>query len=462
MLNSALRQTTGADHSTGYPPAPYAWYVVVLLTLAYVISFVDRQILALLVVPIQRDLALSDTQMSLLLGPAFAVFFAVFGIPAGRLADRGNRRTIIAVGITLWCLMTTLCGLARTYLQLFVTRIGVGVGEATLGPCALSLITDYFPLQRRTRALGFYAMGVSVGAALALLVGGRVVNWVYAAPPLELPLIGAIHAWQAVFLLVGMPGLLLALLMLTVKEPARRERLQAGGADVAGVSLRTALDFVLERRQAYGGLFLAMSGATTLGYGFLSWLPTLFVRSWDWTIPQIAAAQGMAMLIAGPLSANGAGWLADRLFATGRRDAHLVIFLWGALLMLVSGVALPLVPDPWLAVAMLGVNVLGSAGLTAVAMAALLVITPNELRGQVSALFYLVINLCGMSLGPTAVALLAEYVFAGPASIGPAMAAVALVAGLVCSVAAWVSTPAYAARVTETAEWRTDQPVVKC
>jgi MFS family permease len=201
--------------------------VVVVLTAAYIVSFIDRQILALLVVPIQRDLGLSDTQMGLLLGPSFAVFFALFGIPIGRLADRGTRRNIVAVGIAAWCAMTALCGLARNCLQLLVARIGVGVGEATLGPCALSLISDYFPAERRARPLGFYAMGVSVGSALALLIGGKVVAWVFAAPSLLLPLLGELRAWQAVFLVVGAPGLLMSLLMLTVREPPRREVLHA-------------------------------------------------------------------------------------------------------------------------------------------------------------------------------------------------------------------------------------------
>ncbi|MBT6960110.1 MAG: MFS transporter, partial [Rhodospirillaceae bacterium] len=141
------------QESRPYPPTAYAWYVVVILTLAYVVSFIDRQIMALMVEPIRRDLDISDTQISLLLGLAFAIFYTVLGIPLGRLADTYNRRKIIIVGVVVWCAMTAACGLARNYVQLFAARIGVGVGEAALSPSALSMISDYFPKETRARAV---------------------------------------------------------------------------------------------------------------------------------------------------------------------------------------------------------------------------------------------------------------------------------------------------------------------
>jgi len=143
-------QTATADTGkSGYPSPVYSWYVVVVLTVAYMFSFLDRQILALLIEPIRQDLEITDFQISLLLGLAFGIFYTALGIPIGRLADRRSRRGIIAVGVTIWCLMTAACGLARNFSQLFLARIGVGVGEATLNPSAYSLISDYFPRQRR-------------------------------------------------------------------------------------------------------------------------------------------------------------------------------------------------------------------------------------------------------------------------------------------------------------------------
>ncbi|MBL8630849.1 MAG: MFS transporter, partial [Rhodospirillaceae bacterium] len=186
-----------------YPSSTYSWYVVGILTLAYILAFLDRQIMALMVGPIKRDLGISDTEMSLLLGLAFALFYTILGLPIGRWADKGSRRAIIGWGITVWCFMTAACGLARNYTTLFLTRIGVGVGEATLAPSALSLISDYFPKEKRGRAISFYNAGVGLGAALALILGGQIIQYVSAAPPVTLPILGEMYAWQTVFFVVG-------------------------------------------------------------------------------------------------------------------------------------------------------------------------------------------------------------------------------------------------------------------
>jgi MFS family permease len=215
---------------SGYPSAGYAWYVVVVLTIAYTVSFIDRQIMALMVEPIRRDLEISDTQMSLLLGLAFAVFYTLLGIPIARLADRYSRRGIIAAGIAVWCFMTAACGLSRNYAQLFLARVGVGVGEAALSPSALSMMSDYFPKETRGRAVAFYTMGISMGVGLAMILGGQVIALVSQAPPVTLPVVGQLFAWQTVFVVVGLPGILVAALMLTVREPPRKGRMTGGGA----------------------------------------------------------------------------------------------------------------------------------------------------------------------------------------------------------------------------------------
>ena len=439
-----------------YPRASYAWYVTVVLTLAYVVAFLDRQILALLVEPIKADLGVSDTQISLLLGLAFGIFYTLMGIPIGRLADRASRRKIIAVGISIWCVMTACCGLARNYTQLFLARIGVGVGEATLGPSALSLISDYFPPERRARPLGFYGMGVSVGAGIALLVGGQVIRMVMDAPPLNLPLFGELQAWQTVFLLVGLPGLLIALLMTTVREPVRHGKMEfvdAAGHQSDTPSVRVAAGFLAKRWKAYAGVFLGMTGGTILGYGLLSWLPALFIRTWGWDIGTVASVQGTVMLIAGPISVNLAGWLADRSYRAGNRDAHLRIFAGFSAVMLISAVALPLMPGAWLAAGVLFINILGSAGITAVSTAALMMITPNQLRGQVSAIYYFIISIFGLTVGPTAVALLTDFVFGDEAMLRYSLAIVAALAGLIAVAAPLLFLRAYRKAVDEAQAW---------
>jgi len=202
-----------------YPRARYAWFVVGVLMVAYIFSFVDRQILGLLVGPIRADLNITDTQMSLLMGFSFALFYTFFGIFFGRLADSKSRRTIIAVGIAIWSVMTAGCGLARTYWQLLMTRIGVGVGEAALSPSAYSLITDTFPPHRLAFALSVYGMGIYLGSGMAFLLGGYVVGFAESGGEFVFPFVGTIRPWQAVFFMIGLPGLVFSGFLYTIREP---------------------------------------------------------------------------------------------------------------------------------------------------------------------------------------------------------------------------------------------------
>ncbi|MDB2510191.1 MFS transporter, partial [Pseudomonadales bacterium] len=200
---------------TPWPPARLAWHAVILLGVANLFSFVDRFMLSLVVGPLKRTFDLSDTEVGLLQGLAFGVFYTLLGIPIGRLADRYNRRTIVGWAVALWSLMTALFGLARNYTELFLCRMGVGVGEAALNPCAVSLISDYFPEEKRATALGVYTMSAFIGGGLAILLGGTLVTYLESLGALALPVIGEIEAWQLAFICVGTPGLFVGLLMMT-------------------------------------------------------------------------------------------------------------------------------------------------------------------------------------------------------------------------------------------------------
>jgi MFS family permease len=443
------------EHATddNYPPAPYAWYVVVVLTIAYIISFLDRQILALLVEPISADLNISDTQMSLLGGLAFAIFYTVLGVPIGRLADRRSRRGIIAVGITIWCAMTAACGLAKNFVQLFLARVGVGVGEATLNPSAFSLISDYFPRERRGRAISFYNMGVSVGAGIAMVVGGQIISWVFEAPPLDIPVVGQLFPWQTVFLLVGLPGLFVALLMITVKEPPRKGKMSVGDSASDEIPIREVITFLLTRWKTYGSIFMGMSIVTIIGYGYFFWVPTMFLRTWDWTIPEIAQAYGIVLLIFGPIGVNLGGWIADRMYRNGRRDAHMRVTLYGAILLIPSSILVPLMPNGELAVLMLIPVTIGGAIPSATAASALMMIIPNQLRAQTTALYYFVINVFGLTIGPTAIALITDEYFGDPAALRYSMAIVIGVAGVIAMFFLVASIKHYRASVIEADQW---------
>jgi MFS family permease len=439
-----------------YPAPAYAWYVVSILTGAYVLSFLDRQILALLVDPIRRDLGISDTQVSLLGNLAFGIFYTFLGLPIGRAADRHSRRGIIAAGISIWCCMTAACGLARTFPQLFLARVGVGVGEAALNPAALSMISDYFPRERRGRALTFYNMGVSLGAGLALIFGGQIIAWVFAAPPVHVPFLGQLKAWQTVFLLVGLPGLAIALLMLTVREPVRRDRLAPegpGGGSGKPLSLRAALDFLKVRRKTYLTHFLGMSVVTILGYSFFFWIPSMFVRTWGWTIPEISLAYGVITLVGGPIGVNLGGYIADRLYQRGYKDGLMRTCLFGsACLFVPASLLVPLMPTPTLALIMLVPSTIGGALVTATGAAALMMLAPNQLRAQTTALYYFTINVLGL-LGPTAVGMVTDFVFADEAALRWSLAIVSAVASTLGLAFLATNLRYYRAGVIEAESW---------
>lgn len=447
---------TEPERNGAYPPPTYAWYVVVVLTIAYVVSFLDRQILALLVEPIRSDLGLSDTQMGLVMGAAFALFYTVLGIPIGRLADRYSRRGIIAVGITIWCVMTAACGLSRNFAQLFLARVGVGVGEATLNPSAFSLISDYFPRERRGRAVSFYNMGVSIGAGIAMIVGGWIIAVVSDAPPVVLPAVGELFAWQTVFLVVGLPGLIVAMLMATVREPARRGKIRiatADGSETEVLSIRHTAGYLRDRWRLYGSHFLGMSVVTCIGYAYLFWIPTMFIRTWQWDIPRISLTYGLVNLIAGPIGVNLAGWLADRLYRRGRQDGHMRACFVFAFLFIPGSMLAPLMPTAELAVGMLVPASIGAAGVTATGAAALMMVTPNQLRAQTTALYYFVINMIGLSIGGAAVGAITDYVFGDELALRYTLALVATGAGLVGFVFLWINLRFYRQAMAEADTW---------
>ena len=388
----------------------YRWYVVGVLTLAYLISFLDRQILALMVEPIKDDLNLTDTQISLLMGFAFSLFYVTMAIPLGRLADRKSRRVIITVGIVFWSLMTAACGLAAKFSHLFLARVGVGVGEASLSPSAISMIADYFPSAQRGRAIGTFHMGVSLGAGVAMVLGGFVVSYVATAAPLELPVFGVLKSWQYVFLLVALPGLFVAvLMMLTVKEPPRTEVLATASG---GMSFVEALAYLWQRRRVYVSLFLGMTVVTIVGYAYFSWVAAMFIRQYGWTIGEVGKTYGAMIMLVGPTGILTGGWLVDRIEQKGRHDAPVIVALIGAIITLPAVLLMPMMPNGFWAMLMIASSSLGLSMGTAAGAVAVVMVTPNQMRGQTIAIYNLTLSVFGLIIGPTGVAILTDFLFA--------------------------------------------------
>ena len=411
-----------------WPRSGAAWSMVALLTLAYLFSYVDRTILGLLIQPIKADLSLTDEQIGWLLGPAFAVFYATMGLPFGWLVDRKRRTWIIAGGIALWSAATAACGLARSFGQLFVARMSVGVGEAVLSPAAFSIISDSFPPERRGKPIAVYSMAITLGTGLASLIGAAVLTWAKARPELSLPGVGDIAPWQATFLAVGIPGFLVSLAFLFRRDPPRQAARSVDAA-LAGNGMRDTLRYVGARWTTYVSFVSLMCVVTIVAYSH-GFLPATFERTWGWAPETYAARTGVATLLIGPATYLAAGFLSDHWAARGVTDAPLRI-LTAAILLLVPTAALPmLMPTAWAAFGILCLNTVALGAASATGVTALLSITPATIRGQVIALYYMAISLTGLLLGPTTVGLLSTRVF-GEDDIRYAMATLPILYGVV-------------------------------
>ncbi len=416
---------TETDEDGAWPNPVYSWYVVGVLMLAYTNSFIDRQILSLLIEPIRASLDISDTQVSLLAGLAFSIFYTLMGVPIARLADERNRKVIIATGVACWSAMTALCGITHSFWQLFLARVGVGVGEATLSPAAFSIMADYFPKHKLARAFSVYSMGVYFGAGLALIIGGIVVRMVSTAGSVELPVIGKVLPWQLTFFCVGLLGLPIFLLVLTIREPVRRG-LKAAGVPKEGnaSSLPVLLAFLRLNRATVILHFLAFSAVGIGIVGFMTWTPTLFIRTWGWEASSIGLAYGAIMFTLGTAGVYTGGFVADWLERRGHKDATLRAALYAGILSIPCAIATPLLPTGELALVGLGVTSFLLAFPQGLPAAALQVVTPNPLRAQMTALYFLVGNLIALGFGPTLVALVTDYGFGDPMKLRYSMAVV--------------------------------------
>lgn len=403
-MNQPIFETIGAEARPAQS-LRYGWYVAIVLMLCNTLSFIDRQILGLLAPLIKQELSLSDTKIGLLQGLAFGIFYTLLGMPMGRIVDRGNRRNLVAAGIFCWSLMTAACAAARGFWTLFLARMGVGVGEATLSPSAFSLLSDYFPRERLGTALSIFSMGVFFGSGSALIVGGLV--------------IGAVGSWRLTFLIVGLPGLLAGLLMFTIKEPARRNLL---GGKVSRLSLGEVFGQVKLRWQSVAGICLAFAFQAMCNYAQQAWLPTYFVRAHGWLPRQAGLTLGVISLATGLLGAYLGGALCDRWQRGGKADAPLRV---GVLATACAGIFFSLAlatPALNFQLALLVPAFFFLAMPIGSSYASLQLILPNQVRGQIGALQVFTLNLIGLILGPFLPGFFNDYVFRDPQLVGWSLA----------------------------------------
>jgi len=399
----------------------YAWYVVVVLMLCYALSFIDRQILSLLVEPIKADLKLSDTEFSLLQGMSFAIFYTFVGLYMGKLADTRNRRNIIVAGVTAWSVMTALCGFAKSFTHLFLARVGVAVGEATLSPAAYSITGDYFRKEQLARAMSTYSVGVFLGSGLAFVVGGALISSV--PETATLPWIGHVSAWQMVFLVVGLAGIPFALLVLTVREPKRGRFSEASELVDHSITVGKSLRYFGQHWRFYAPHFVGFSMLTTIGYAFHSWIPAFFIRTHGWSASDIGLTYGTINIVAAPLGVLAGGWFGDKLAKAGNTDAFLKGPILGAipLWLLAASATAPFITAPQVTLIILCALHFFASFHAGMAVAALHTATPISMRSQATAAYLFVINLIGLGGGPLVVALLTDFVFQDEGMIGSSL-----------------------------------------
>jgi MFS family permease len=402
---------------------------------AYVVSFVDRLILGLLVQPLKADLGISDTQVGLLAGIGFALFYTVMGVPLARLADRSNRKWLIVAGVALWSAATAASAFATSFAWLLLARVAVGVGEATLAPAASSMIADYFPRDRVARALGVYSTGVYLGAGVALLAGSLVVAAVTRGGPLLLAGLGTFNTWQLAFLLAALPGVLVVALMLTVREPPRLEHSGAGpgAAGVAAPSLRDLRRFLLANRRLLGAHCVGYGALGTAVTAWLVWAPEMLRRAHGIPISEAAFVYGVLLVTLGTAGPFLGGWWSQRLAARGYADAEIRVSMIATLLLTPLVIAAPLMPSLAVTATVLAPVVLLLAVPQGLAATVLQLIAPNRLRGQVLSSFMLVAVLLAYLIGPTAVPLIATRIFGSDQALDRALA---LLCGLLIPLAA--------------------------
>jgi MFS family permease len=432
MADADCPARTASTPSLPWPSARVAWTAMIALALVRLSAQLDAGVMALLVEPIKKDLGLSDSAVAPLLGLAFTLFHLGLAVPMAVLADRWSRKTLLALGVTVWSLMTAACGLANSFTGLFWARVGVGAGESVNGPPTYSMIADLFPRERLARAISVMNLGSIGGRGLSLVIGAVVIQMLAHSELPTLPLIGRPRHWQAVFFLVGLPGLAIALTVYFLPEPVRR------GLRGQSANVLTVLRHIAANRRYFLPLFAAvMLGGMESG-GSAQWRPSFFVRTYGWTAQQAGFVSGISELVTGPLGLFLGTMLAER-FARRQTDGELRVVAIGWACATPCMIVAPLVDNVWLSVALFALSGMFAMMSAPTQNAALQSVTPNEMRGQLTALYLLAYTLASQGVGPSFIAAitnglvqdeaLLRYALAGSAAVVMPLAVVVMLLG---------------------------------
>lgn len=401
-----------------WPSAFYSWGAVSILTFAFMLAYVDRIIISMIVDPLKADLGISDFQVSLLQGVSFTLFYSTMGVPIAYIVDRHSRTRIIALGVAVWSIATAACGFVQHFWQLFLMRIGVGVGEGTLQPSAFSMISDLFPPHRLGIAMSVYSLGAFMGAAFAFLLAGALIDLAEFLAAINFPVFSALRPWQAVFVTVGAPGVLVAVMVLLLREPRRRHQTQ---------SIVSEAPFMAQLKKnwrAYSAHGIGFGLITLANQSIYAWTPSLLQRVHGLSPAESGTRLGLVFLISGPIGILVGGTLCDYLIKRGRSDASLWVGVMAAVGVFPFILLGPMAGSANMLLALyvpLGFFLSFSFGAAA---AGIQVITPSNCRARASAFYVLVINLLGLGIGPTATAYFTVHVFKNDLAVGQSLAVV--------------------------------------
>lgn len=414
--------------TAGYGPqnlAPFrAWYAVLIVSLVSIFAQIDRGVITLLVTPIKRDLDLTDVEVSMLIGVAFSLFYVGASIPLARLADRWSRRGVLSLALAAWSTATAACALAQTFMQFFVLRGLIGGFEGVKSPCSTSMIADLVPRQHLARAFAIFTAATTGGAALALVVGGALLSLFAKMPPVSLPLVGELRDWQLIFLAVGLPGVLFAI-VLRLSVP---ESLPATAKEQRDASFVRVMRYTVEHRRVFFP-YMAISSLNAISGGAIAtWRPVFFERTYDWDpafagplLGSTALAASLLGLFTGPIAAE---WLGRR-----REDANMSLVMIGYLVALPLQAASLLAPSGALSLILGTVAMVCTLSAVPAQLAALQIISPREMRSQTSALYFITLNVIGIAGGPFLTALATDWLFGAEEMLRYSLLIVLLVTG---------------------------------
>jgi MFS family permease len=466
-----------------WPRAGRSWYAVFLAGMTVLTLFANNGIVSLLLQSIKRDLQLSDTQVSLIVGFAAAAFNAIVSLPVSRLVDVVSRKLILGTGLLVVGAMSALSGLAGNFWQLFATRVGAGIGGSGNAAATYSMLADYFPPAKLPRAIAVMNIGFSSGAALALLLGGTLIAATSAMTNVELPLVGIVRPWQYAFLVMAIPDIVLGLMMLTtLMEPARRGRASAAAlatydapataaatavpevaaapADAKPVAvgtslpIRTVVRYLLDNRAAFGPLFLGLA-LNSLAMGALVWHAPFYERTYDWGPARYGIVQGFIYLLLWPPGLLFGGWLAEYFAKQGRDDANLRVVALAMAAHIPFAISYALMPSANLALTVGAINAVILSVSTGPLNAALQVIVPNNMRGQITALFIFLFTMIGTGIAPTVVAMITDYVFADESKLRYSIALLHLVTAPAAAWVFWRGVKPYGLAFNRAKAWHT-------